>query len=168
MSYSDAIASLETMLTNSGLLGVYKGYTTVPFNYASTAEVDPDTRIVTIAEPIGLRGTATKQQYAVPSFTNQTLFLGRQFLLHNNEITNAFLVASELGIDLLTAINNWGVQCGKGVYELSDLSALPQVSQSDRIAQALRAIAGSPNNPTTTSTYWYAQVVVSFGMKFTT
>jgi hypothetical protein len=167
MPLRQTLDSLQTMLTNSGLLDTYQGYVTAPFNFPSTAIIDNNTQTITISEAIGLRSAGITQEYNYDSYSTLKLFLGRAFLVQNNQLQEASIVASELGESLLTAINNWGVNCGVGVDRLSGLSATPQIKQDERIAQALRAIAGSPNTPTTTSTYWYAEVIVSFSMRYT-
>ena len=167
MSLRQSLNSLQTMLTNSSLLSTYQGYATVPFNFPSTAIIDQQTQLITISEPIGIRSAGITQEFGNDSFSAMKLFLGRAFLVKNNQIQEANIVASELGDDLLSRINDWGVNCGKSVHSLSGLSATPQVKQDDKIAQALRAIAGSPNTPTITSTHWYAEVIVSFSMRYT-
>jgi hypothetical protein len=86
--------------------------------------------------------------------------------VQNQQIKKASaIIASELGANLLRVINDWGVGCGVGVDRLSDLRATPQVKQDEKIAQALRAIA-SPNSPDILTSYWCAEVIVSFSMKY--
>jgi hypothetical protein len=165
MSLREAINSLKTNLEASGLLDCYQGYPTVPFNFPSTAFKDTDTGLLCYSENIGLRGAALSQTYGLSDDISQTFYLGRAFLVQNQQIEDASIVASELGANLLTRINDWGVKCGVGMSGLSDLRATPQVKQDEKIAQALRAIA-SPNSPEIATSYWYAEVIVSFSMKY--
>ena len=165
MSLREAITSLKTNLEASGLLDTYEGYPTVPFNFPSTAIRDPDTGLLTYSEKIGLRAAAMSQDYGHEEHINQTFYLGRAFLVQNQQIEEASLVASELGAALLSRINEWGVKCGVSMSGLSDLRATPQVKQDEKISQALRVIA-SPNTTEIQTSYWYAEVIVSFSMKY--
>jgi hypothetical protein len=166
MSLEETITSLENTLINSGFIGTYKGYPTVPFNFPSTAIKDPDTGLICYSDEIGLRGASITQRYSFSADVTQTFYLGRAFLVQNQQIKKASaIIASELGANLLRVINDWGVGCGIGVDRLSDLRATPQVKQDEKIAQALRAIA-SPNSPDILTSYWYAEVIVSFSMKY--
>jgi len=166
MSLREAITSLKSTLTASGLLDTYQGYPTVPFNFPSTAIKDAGTGLITYSEKIGLRGAAITQRYSFENDVSQTFYLGRAFLVQNQQIEEASaIVASELGSELLRTINKWGVGCAPSVDRLSDLRATPQVKQDEKISQALRAIA-SPNSPEIQTSYWYAEVIVSFSMKY--
>jgi len=165
MALRDAIASLKSDLESSGLLDTYQSYPTVPFNFPSTAIKDPDTGLIYYSEKIGLRGASISQDYGKADDVRQTFYLGRAFLVQNQKIEEASIVASELGAALLSRINDWGVKCGTGMAGLSDLRATPQLKQDEKIAQALRAIA-SPNSPDVQTSYWYAEVIVSFSMKY--
>lgn len=165
MSLREAITSLKTNLEASALLDTYQGYPTVPFNFPSTAIRDPDTGLLTYSEKIGLRAAAMSQEYGHEEHINQTFYLGRAFLVQNQQIEEASIVASELGAALLSRINEWGVKCGVSMSGLSDLRATPQVKQDEKISQALRAIA-SPNTTEIQTSYWYAEVIVSFSMKY--
>lgn len=165
MALQETITSLKNMLTASGLLDTYECYPTVPFNFPSTAFKDPDTNLICYSEKIGLRAAAITQRYSFENDVSQTFYLGRAFLVQNQKIEEASIIASQLGSELLRAINKWGVGCGVGVDRLSDLRATPQVKQDEKIAQALRAIA-SPNSPDILTSYWYAEVIVSFSMKY--
>lgn len=165
MSLREAITSLKSTLTASGLLDTYQGYPTVPFNFPSTAIKDAGTGLITYSEKIGLRGAAITQRYSFENDVSQTFYLGRAFLVQNQQIEEASITASELGSELLQTINKWGIGCAPSVDRLSDLRATPQVKQDEKIAQALRAIA-SPNSPEIQTSYWYAEVIVSFSMKY--
>jgi hypothetical protein len=166
MALRDAIASLKSNLEASGLLDCYQGYPTVPFNFPSTAIKDPDTGLLTYSQKVGLRGGAMSQDYGHEDSVSQTFYLGRAFLVQNQEMEEAsVMIASELGAKLLARINEWGIKCGVSMASLSDLRATPQVKQDEKIAQALRAIA-SPNSPDIQTSYWYAEVIVSFSMKY--
>jgi hypothetical protein len=165
MSLREAINSLKANLESSGLLETYQGYPTVPFNFPSTAIRDQNTGLLTYSEKIGLRGAAISQDYGHEDSVDQTFYLGRAFLVQNQQIEDASIIASELGAKLLARINDWGVKCGVSMSGLSELRATPQVKQDEKIAQALRAIA-SPNSPEIVTSYWYAEVIVSFSMKY--
>lgn len=165
MSLRETITSLKAMLNATGLLDTFQGYPTVPFNFPSTAIKDPSTGLITYSEKIGLRGAGITQKYSFDSYVFETFYLGRAFLVQNQQIEDASITASELGAYLLRAINSWGVSCAIGVDSLSDLRATPQVKQDEKISQALRAIA-SPNSPDIQTSYWYAEVIVSFNMKY--
>ena len=81
MSLRDSLNSLQSMLNNSGLLGIYQGYATVPFNFPSTAIIDQQTQLITISEPIGLRSAGITQEFGDNSFSEMKMFLGRAFLV---------------------------------------------------------------------------------------